>query len=47
VTRDAAGQAQQIVGNYRPRSTLLLLSRLVGEKLVGTPYAEHFLAGES
>ena len=44
---DATGQAQQIVGNYRPRSTLLLLSRLIGEKLVGTPYAEHFLAGES
>jgi hypothetical protein len=47
VTRDAAGQAQHIVGNYRPRSTLLLLSRLIGEKLAGTPYAEHFLAGES
>jgi len=44
VTRNAAGQAQQIVGNYRPRSTLLLLSRLVGQKLAGTPYAEHFLA---
>ena len=44
VTRNAAGQAQHIVGNYRPRSTLLLLSRLVGEKLAGTPYAEHFLA---
>ena len=47
VIRDAAGQAQHIVGNYRPRSTLLLLSRLIGEKLAGTPYAEHFLAGES
>jgi hypothetical protein len=47
VIRNAAGQAQHIVGNYRPRSTLLLLSRLIGEKLVGTPYAEHFLAGES
>jgi hypothetical protein len=47
VTRNAAGQAQHIVGNYRPRSTLLLLSRLVGEKLAGTPYAEHFLAPES
>ena len=47
VTRDAAGQAQQIVGNYRPRSTLLLLSRLIGEKLADTPYAEHFLAPES
>ena len=31
VTSNAAGQAQHIVGNYRPRSTLLLLSRLVGE----------------
>ena len=46
VTRDAAGQAQHIVGNYRPRSTLLLLSRLIGDKLAGTPYAEHFLASE-
>jgi hypothetical protein len=44
INRNAAGQAQRIVGNYRPRSTLLLLSRLVGEKLAGTPYAEHFLA---
>jgi len=47
VTRNAAGQAQHIVGNYRPRSTLLVLSRLLGEKLAGTPYAEHFLAPES
>ncbi len=47
VTRNAAGQAQHVVGNYRPRSALLLLSRLVGEKLAGTPYAEHFLAPES
>ena len=47
VTRDAAGQAQHIVGNYRPRSTLLLLSRLIGEKLAGTPYAKHFLPPES
>ena len=44
VTRNAAGQTQQVVGNYRPRSTLLFLSRLIGEKLAGTPYAEHFLA---
>jgi hypothetical protein len=47
VTRNAAGQAQHIVGNYRPRSTLLALSRLVGEKLADTPYAEHFLASGS
>ena len=47
VTRNATGQAQHIVGNYRPRSTLLVLSRLLGETLAGTPYAEHFLAPES
>src|SRR5262249_24643479 len=37
VTRNAAGQTQQIAASYRPRSSLLLLSRLVGEKLAGTP----------
>jgi hypothetical protein len=42
VTRNAAGQAQHIVANYRPRNTLLLLSRLIGEQLAGTPYGEHF-----
>jgi hypothetical protein len=46
VTRDAAGQTHHVVGNYRPRSTLLLLSRLIGDKLADTPYAEHFLASE-
>jgi hypothetical protein len=47
VTRNAAGQAQHIVGNYRPRSALLLLSRLIGEKFAGTPTGEHFATGES
>jgi len=47
VTRNADGTTQHIVGNYRPRSTLLLLSRLVGEKFTGTPIGEHFLTGES
>ena len=47
VTSNAAGQAQHIAANYRPRSSLLLLSRLVGEKLADTPYAKYFLAGES
>ena len=42
VTRNAAGQAQHIVANYRPRTALLHLSRLIGEQLAGTPYAEHF-----
>jgi hypothetical protein len=45
VTRDAAGQTQHIVANYRPRSSPLLLSRLVGEKLAGTPLAGHFATG--
>ncbi len=47
ITRNAAGQTQHVAANYRPRSSLLLLSRLVGEKLAGTPYAGYFLAGES
>jgi hypothetical protein len=47
VTRNAAGQTQHVVGNYRPRSTLLLLSRLVGEHFAGTPAGQHFLASES
>lgn len=46
VTRNAAGQTQHIVGNYRPRSTLLLLSRLINEHFADTPYADYFLASE-
>jgi hypothetical protein len=42
ITRDDAGQTRHIVGNYRPRSALLLLSRLIGEHFAGTPYAAHF-----
>jgi hypothetical protein len=46
VTRNAAGQAQQIVANYRPRSTLLRLSRLIGEHFAGSPYGEHFATSD-
>jgi hypothetical protein len=42
VTRNAAGQAQHIAANYRPRTSLLLLSRLIGEHFAGTPLGEHF-----
>jgi hypothetical protein len=42
VTRNAAGQAQRIVANYRPRHALLLLSRVIGEHFAGTPHGEHF-----
>ena len=45
VTRNAGGQAQRIVANYRPRSTLLLLTRLIGEHFAGTPYGEQFATG--
>jgi hypothetical protein len=47
VTRNAAGQTQHIVASYRPRSTLLLFSRLLAEKFAGTPIAKHFANGES
>ena len=47
VTRNAAGQTQRVVAGYRPRSSLLLLSRLLREKFAGTPYGEQFAASES
>ena len=47
VTKNAAGQTQHVAANYRPRSSLLLLSRLVGERLAGTLYAKYFVASES
>jgi hypothetical protein len=47
VTRNAAGQTQHVAANYRPRSSLLLLARLVGEKVAGTPYAKYFPAPQS
>ena len=47
ITRNAAGQTQHIVVNQRPRNTLLLVSRLLGEKFAGTPLAQHFLASKS
>jgi len=46
VTRNAAGQTQHVVASYRPRSSLLLLSRLLREKFTGTPYGEQFAASE-
>ena len=44
VTRNAAGQTQHVVVNHRPRSSVLLLSRLMGSRLAGTPYSKYFLA---
>ncbi len=47
VTRDASERTLHVAANYRPRSSVLLLSRLVGEKLAGSPYARYFLTGGS
>jgi hypothetical protein len=38
--RNGAGEAQHIVVNHRPRSSVLLFSRQ-------HPYAKHFVASES
>ena len=46
ITFNDDGQTQHIVGNYRPRSSLLLLSRLIGDHFAGTSYAKHFASSE-
>jgi hypothetical protein len=47
VARNAAGQAQHLAVLHRPRSSVLLFSRLMGEKYAGTPLAEYFITSES
>jgi hypothetical protein len=47
VTLNASGQTQHVVVNHRPRSSLLLFSRLMGERFAGTPIAKYFIAPES
>ena len=44
ITRNAAGQSQHVVASYRPRTSLLHFSRILGEKFAGTPIAEHFIS---
>jgi hypothetical protein len=46
ITFNADGEAQNIIVNYRPLSSLMFFSRLLREKFARTPYAEHYLAGE-
>jgi hypothetical protein len=46
ISRNAEGKAQRIVVNHRPRSSVLLFARLMGEKYAGTPMAKYFLTGE-
>jgi hypothetical protein len=47
VTRNADGRVEHIAANYRPRSSVLLFSRLLGQKFAGTAYAKYFLGSES
>jgi hypothetical protein len=42
VSFNAAGQAQRVVVNHRPRSAMLQFSRLMLERFAGTPYAKHW-----
>ena len=47
VTRNAAGQTQQVVASYRPLDTVIHFSRLLHAKLADTPYAKYFLDEEA
>ena len=47
VAFNGAGKAQHIAANYRPRTSVLLFSRVLAEKFTGTPYAKYFLESES
>ena len=46
VKRDSAGRTQHIVVNHRPRSSLLLFARLMGQNYSGTPLAKYFISSE-
>jgi hypothetical protein len=46
ITFNADRKAQHIIVNYRPLGSVMFFSRLLREKFAGTPYAEHYLAGE-
>jgi hypothetical protein len=47
ITFNADGEAQHIAANYRPLSSVMFFSRLLRERLAGTPSAEHFLTGKA
>lgn len=46
VHRNVSGKAQHIVVNHRPRSSVLLFARLMGEKYAGTALAKYFITTE-
>jgi hypothetical protein len=43
VSFNPAGEAERLVVGHRPRSSVLLFSRLMGEKFADTPIGEHFI----
>jgi hypothetical protein len=47
VHRNAAGQTQHLVVNHRPRSSVLLFARLMGEQFAGTPLADLFISSKA
>jgi hypothetical protein len=47
VKRNAAGKAQHLVVNHRPRSSVLLFARLMSKTYAGTPLAKYFISNES
>lgn len=47
VKRNAAGKAQHLVVNHRPRSSVLLFARLMGKKYAGTPFAKYFISDDT
>jgi hypothetical protein len=47
VARNAAGDTQHLVVNHRPRSSVILFARLMGEKFAGTHLAALFISSDS
>ena len=47
VTRNAAGKAQHLVVNHRPRSSVMLFARAMGKRYAGTPLARYFIIDEA
>ena len=46
VHRNGEGKAQHLVVNHRPRSSVLLFARLMGEKYAGSSLAKYFITTE-
>ena len=46
VYRNEAGEVEHLVVNHRPRSSVLLVSRLLGGHFAGTSLAKHFIASD-